>query len=150
MPRFETTHRLPYSTKAMFELVADVDSYPQFVPLCERMEVRATRQEGPRTILLADMTVGYRFVRETFTSRVVLDPETLQITAECLQGPFKTMTNCWTFEADGPDHCRVGFNIAYEFKNRALASLMGSLFDRVFSRFASAFERRADEIYAGP
>lgn len=132
----------------MFDLVADVDKYPQFVPLCQSLRVksRTTKGEGVE-ILVADMTVAYKLVRETFTSRVTLDQSNLEILVEYLSGPFSKMDNRWTFEPAGERACDVEFFIDYEFKSRMLAMLMGAMFDAAFRRFATAFEKRADEIY---
>lgn len=152
MPQFETTHRVAHSAEAMFDLVADVEAYPQFVPLCERLIVRARRQEGKKHILVADMTIGYKVIRETFTSQVTLDHPALVIRADYLDGPFRFMENLWTFEPADAGHSDIGFHIAYEFKGRALGMMMGTMFDRVFRTYSDAFEKRADVIYgkAGP
>ena len=147
MPQFETTHRVAHSAGEMFDLVADVGAYPQFVPLCERLVVRAQRQEGKKRILVADMTIGYKVVRETFTSQVTLDRPALMIRADYLDGPFRFMENLWTFVPVGEGRSDIGFHIAYEFKNRALALVMGTMFDRVFRTFSDTFEKRADIIY---
>src|SRR4029077_18684113 len=93
------------------------------------------------------MTVSFKLVKETFTSEVTLDRPNLKITVRYLQGPFSSLENRWTFEPKGDDACDVGFFIAYEFKSRVLASLMGSMFDAAFARFSAAFEKRADMIY---
>jgi coenzyme Q-binding protein COQ10 len=133
----------------MFDLVADVECYPEFVPLCRSLKVknRIPQPEGVE-ILIANMTVAYKFVRETFTSRVTLDRPNLQILVEYLEGPFSNMENRWTFHSTGEQTCEVEFFISYEFKSRTLALLMGSMFDVAFRRFAAAFERRADVVYA--
>lgn len=132
----------------MFRLVADVEKYPQFVPLCQDLHVRGRKQlDGGRTVLVADMTVAYKLFKETFTSRVELRPEDQTILVEYLDGPFKHLENTWTFEAAGDGACNVGFFISYEFKSRTLGSLMGVMFDKAFRKFSSAFEARADEVY---
>jgi coenzyme Q-binding protein COQ10 len=132
----------------MFDLVADVEKYPQFVPLCQSLRVksRVTKGEGTE-VLVADMTVAYKLVRETFTSRVTLDKPKLTILVEYLSGPFSKMENRWTFKAAGDRNCDVEFFIDYEFRSRVLAMLMGAMFDTAFRRFAGAFEARADKIY---
>ncbi len=147
MPQFETTHRVAHSAEAMFDLVADVEAYPEFVPLCERLVVRARRQDGEKQILVADMTTGYKVIRKTFTSQVTLDRQALTIRADYLDGPFRFMENLWTFAPAGEGQSDIGFHIAYEFKSRAPALLMGTMFDRVFRTFSEAFEKRADVIY---
>jgi coenzyme Q-binding protein COQ10 len=150
MPSFRTTRRVRHSAQNMFNLVTDVEAYPQFVPLCTGMRLRQRTQteEGIET-LLADMEVGYKAIRERFTSRVVCDRANLTILVDYVDGPFSRMKNRWVFrdEAGGEGASTVEFFIDYEFKSRVLGLLMGSMFDTAFRRFAAAFERRADEVY---
>jgi len=132
----------------MFDLVADVKQYPEFVPLCSALTIKSRSEKNDGTVVLvADMTVAYKIVRETFTSRVTLDRPNLRIFVEYLSGPFKRMHNRWVFHPAGAGACDVEFFITYEFKNRALAMLMGAMFDTAFRRFAVAFEQRADAVY---
>ncbi len=132
----------------MFDLVADVERYPEFVPLCGALRVRSRSgtSEGIE-IIVADMTVAFKLLRETFKSRVTLDRPNLRILVEYLEGPFSKMENRWEFHAAGERICDVKFFIAYEFRSRTLGMLMGAMFDTAFRRFASAFEQRADAIY---
>jgi len=132
----------------MFSLVADVERYPEFVPLCQKLKVRQRidKLDGVE-VLIADMTVAYKLVRESFTSRVTLDKPNLQILVEYLEGPFSHLENRWTFKPTGEHSSEVRFFIAYEFRSRMLGILMGSMFDLAFRRFAVAFEQRADAIY---
>ena len=147
MPMFNSTRRVRHSPEQMFALVADVEKYPQFLPLCEGLTVRRrTAREGGGEVLLADMTVGYKAIRETFTSRVTLDPENLKILVEYVDGPFRYLENRWTFKPDGAG-CEVGFFISYEFASRMLGLLMGAMFDKAFRKFAEAFEKRAELVY---
>jgi len=148
MPRFNSRRRVNHSASEMFDLVADVECYPEFVPLCQSLKIRQ-RKPGPNgtEVVIADMTVSFKLVRETFTSRVTLDRPNLNILVEYLRGPFSKLENRWTFEPKSDNSCEVGFYIAYEFKSRMLALLMGSMFDAAFQRFAAAFEKRADRIY---
>jgi coenzyme Q-binding protein COQ10 len=137
-----------HSAEDMFALVADVEHYPEFVPLCRDLKVRQRSAAGQGVeVIVADMSVAYKLVREAFRSRVTLDRPKLQILVEYLQGPFSHLENRWTFRPDGPDACEVEFFIEYEFRSRTLGMLMGAMFDAAFRRFATAFERRADEIY---
>lgn len=148
MPSFSTRRRVKHSAADMFDLVADVDKYPEFVPLCSALKVRSrTPKEEGVDMLVADMTVAYKMVRETFTSRVTLDRPNLTILVEYLNGPFSRLQNRWTFRAAGEAVCDVEFFIDYEFKSRVLAMLMGAMFDTAFRKFAVAFEQRADKIY---
>jgi len=133
----------------MFDLVADVERYPEFVPLCRSLKVRQRIPEPEGVeILVANMTVAYKFIHETFTSRVTLDRPNLQILVEYLDGPFSRLENRWAFHATGDQACDVEFFISYDFKSRTLGLLMGTMFDAAFRRFSAAFERRADVVYA--
>jgi coenzyme Q-binding protein COQ10 len=148
MPQFSTKHRVRHTATDMFDLVADVEKYPQFVPLCSALRVKSRSSKGDDVIVLvADMTVAYKIVRETFTSCVMLDRPNLRILVEYLNGPFKRMRNRWTFQLVGEDTCDVEFFIEYEFRSRTLAMLMGAMFDTAFRKFSAAFEKRADEVY---
>ena len=148
MPKFNSRRRVNHSAQQMFDLVADVERYPEFVPLCRSLKIRqrTPRPDGTE-VVVADMTVSFKLVREAFTSRVTLDRPNLKILVEYLQGPFSNLENRWTFESKSDSACEVGFYLAYEFKSRMLAMLMGTMFDAAFQRFAAAFEKRADVIY---
>jgi coenzyme Q-binding protein COQ10 len=148
MPQFTTRRRVRHSAADMFDLVADVGRYPEFVPLCKDLKVRKREPmgQGVETVV-ADMTVSFKLVRESFRSRVTLDRPKLQILVEYLQGPFSHMENRWTFKPDGDGASEVEFFIDYEFRSRMLGVLMGSMFDVAFRRFAAAFEVRADKVY---
>jgi coenzyme Q-binding protein COQ10 len=147
MSQFRTKRLVQHSAADMFDLVADVERYPEFVPLCRSLRVRKrTPGEGTET-LVADMTVAYKVMRETFVSRVTLDRPNLKIQVEYLDGPFSRLDNRWTFTPTSERTCEVDFFIAYEFKSRVLGMLMGAMFEAAFRRFAGAFERRADAVY---
>lgn len=147
MPAFHTVKSVPHTPVQMFDLVADVEKYPEFVPLCESLRVRRRSQSGEGVeILVADMSVGYKSVRETFTTRVSLDRPRLRIDVEYIDGPFRFLENRWKFLKQG-EGCDVDFHIAYEFRNFALGMLMGAMFDRAFRKFTSAFEARAKQVY---
>ena len=147
MPSFRTTRRVTHTPEEMFALVADVEKYPLFLPLCEGLKVRSrVPGEGSRETLIADMSVGYKAIHETFTSKVTLDREKLKIMVAYLDGPFRALDNLWSFKPDG-EGCLVEFFISYEFKSRMLGMVMGAMFDRAFRKFASAFEKRAEVVY---
>ncbi|MBI1385480.1 MAG: type II toxin-antitoxin system RatA family toxin [Rhizobiales bacterium] len=158
MKTFSTRRIVRHSAEEMFDLVADVERYPEFVPLCAALRVRrrSGEPETGRTLLVADMTVAFKLLRETFTSEVQLDPGRRTIVARYLDGPFRSLENRWQFrelppasdEASAPSPlCEVDFFLAYELKSRAFQVLAGAVFDRAFAHFAEAFERRADKIY---
>jgi coenzyme Q-binding protein COQ10 len=148
MPNFRTSRIVRHPAKAMFDLVADVEAYPKFVPLCQALTVqrRETLPDG-RFVLVAQMEVGYKAIRERFTSRVTCDPGSLEILVEYIDGPFRHLENRWHFVEQAERSCKVEFDIAYEFKNRAFAVLLGSMFETAFRKFAAAFESRADLVY---
>ena len=153
MPTFSTTRRVAFTPRQMFDLVADVERYPQFLPLCEGLTVKKREGGAEKPVLICEMTVGYMAIRETFTSRVTLDPAALLVhagsTPEYPSGPFRFVENRWTFAA-APGGCDVGFFISYEFKSLMLQALVGGLFDRVFRRYTLAFEERARAVYGAP
>jgi coenzyme Q-binding protein COQ10 len=148
VPSFSSKRSVRHSAADMFDLVADVEKYPQFVPLCDSLKVksRTEKAEGV-SVVVAAMTVAYKMIHQTFTSRVTLDRPNLKILVEYLDGPFSRLQNRWTFHHTGENACAVEFFIEYEFKSRTLAMLMGAMFDTAFRRFAAAFEKRADEVY---
>jgi coenzyme Q-binding protein COQ10 len=148
MPQFETHRPVPHSPDQMFDLVADVERYPQFLPLCEGLVVRSRKERDGKILLVADMTVGYKAIRETFTTQVLLNKTERIIDVKYIDGPFKYLDNRWHFEDAPGGGCTVDFFIDYEFKSRILGALMGSMFDRAFRMFTDAFETRANKIYA--
>ena len=153
MPTFTTTRQVRHTASQMFDLVGDIESYPEFLPLC--VGARVLRRipgtsEGSERVV-AEMRIGYKAIRETFTSRVDLDRSRLAILVEYVDGPFRRMQNRWTFLDEiselGRPRARVDFFIDYEFRSRALGMVMGVMFDTAFRRFAQAFEERADRVY---
>lgn len=148
MPSFRVTRRVRHSPQQMYDLVADVERYPEFLPLCESLRV-IRRQETPEggQVLIAEMGVGYKAIRERFTTRVTFDPAARRIVAQYIDGPFRHLENRWSFKEAESGGCDVDFFITYEFKSRTLGLLMGSMFDRAFRKFTDAFEGRAARIY---
>ena len=148
MPQFETRRLVKHSPDRMYALVADVERYPEFLPLCEALAIRSRRERDGKELLLADMTVGYKAIRETFTTQVLLNGAERAIDVKYIDGPFRYLDNRWRFEPLPDGGCSVHFFIDYEFKSRILGALMGSMFDRAFRMFTEAFEKRAASIYA--
>lgn len=147
MPSFQTTREVRHAAHQMFDLVADVERYPEFLPLCRSLKVRRrTSTDEGAEVLVAEMSVGYKAIRESFTTRVTLDRPRLSIFAEYVDGPFRYLENRWNFRPH-PGGCSVEFVIDYEFRSYALGLLMGSMFDRAFRKFTVSFEERADAIY---
>jgi coenzyme Q-binding protein COQ10 len=149
MPRYVTTHAMRHSAARMFDLVADVERYPEFVPMCERLVVRRrTTGVNGSEVLLADMSIGYKMIRESFTSRVALDRAGLKILVEYVDGPFSHLENRWTFAPDAAGS-NVTFDIDYAFRSRMFQMLAGAVFDTVVRKMVEAFEKRADQVYGG-
>jgi coenzyme Q-binding protein COQ10 len=149
MPTFDTIRRVPFTPEQMFALVADVERYPEFVPLCEGLRVTSRSRVGDTEVLIADMDVGYKAIRETFTSRVTVEPDKLSVRAEAVAGPFRYLENRWSF-IPVLGGCNVQFFISYEIRSLMLQMLAGAVFERAFSRFAEAFETRAHHVYGAP
>ncbi|MGY5777018.1 type II toxin-antitoxin system RatA family toxin [Rhizobium sp. LEGMi135b] len=148
MPQFETHRPVPHSPDQMFDLVADVERYPEFLPLCEGLTIRSRKERDGKVLLVADMTVGYKAIRETFTTQVLLNKAERAIDVKYIDGPFKYLDNRWRFTPSDNGGSVIDFFIDYEFKSRILGALMGSMFDRAFRMFTDAFETRANKIYA--
>lgn len=152
MPRFTTQRHVPFTPRQMFDVVADVEQYPKFLPMCESLVVRS-RSNTPdgHTVLTATMGVGYKAIRENFTTRVTLEPGEPRILVEYLDGPFRHLENRWRFvpEETVGDASRsiIDFYIDYEFRSPMLGLVMGALFDKAFRKFSEAFEARARLVY---
>jgi coenzyme Q-binding protein COQ10 len=147
MPQFETTRVTNHTAQQMFDLVADVEKYPQFLPLCEALKIQDRKERDGKTLLIAAMSIGYKAIRETFTTQVLLKPDEKIIEVKYIDGPFKYLNNTWRFIDAGDGRSEVKFFIDYEFKSRILGAMMGAMFDRAFRMFTDAFEKRADQIY---
>jgi coenzyme Q-binding protein COQ10 len=142
LPKHSETRRLPYSPEQMFDLVADVRRYPEFLPWVSAMRVR--RDSDTET--LADMIVGFKGLRETFTSRVQkARPNTLRV--EYVDGPLKYLYNDWHFRPDGEGGSLVDFTVDFAFKNRMFEMLAGQVFGVALRRMIGAFEERARALY---
>lgn len=135
---------LPYTQAQLYALVADVESYPEFLPWCIALRVR--KHEG--NVLFADLMVGFKLIRETFTSRVTFTPNE-RIDVEYLEGPFKYLQNHWIFVPQD-DGCLIDFYVEFEFRSRVLGRLMEPLFNEAVRRMVNAFEARARTLYGEP
>lgn len=143
MPRHEETRHLPYRPEQMYDLVADVASYPKFLPWVSAMRVRS----DTGTEMVADMIVGFKGLRESFTSRVhKRHPE--EVLVEYVDGPLKHLTNHWRFRPDGLGGVLVDFCVDFAFKNKMFEMLAGQMFDKALRKMIGAFEARAAELYA--
>ena len=147
MPSHSESRPLPYSAQQMYDLVADVGSYPKFLPWTAAARVRKeTDQADGSKLMEADLVISFKVIRERFGSRVVLWPGDKRIETEYLDGPFKYMRSNWRFEEDG-DGCIVHFDVDFEFKNMILQKAAGLFFYEAMQRIVRAFETRAQELY---
>ncbi len=138
---------MPYSAQQMYDLVADVGSYPKFLPWCAAARIRSRTPQGASEVMEADLVISFKVFRERFGSRVVLHPDEHKIDTEYLDGPFRYMKSNWAF-ADRPDGgCDVSFFVDFEFKNAVLQGIIGVVFNEAMQRIVRAFERRAAELY---
>ncbi len=146
MPTHAETRTLPYSADQMYALVADVASYPDFLPWCAAARIRSSSPEGAAEVMLADLVISFKVFRERFGSRVVLYPETRHIDTEYLDGPFKYMKSTWDFR-DVAGGCEVEFFVDFEFRNLILQKAIGLVFNEAMHRIVAAFEARAKELH---
>ena len=146
MPTHSETRFLPYSPQQMYDLVADVSRYPEFLPWCAAARIRSRTPRGEAEVMEAELVISFRVFRERFGSRVTLWPQDMRIDTEYLDGPFKHMKSNWSFaEAEGG--CNVSFFVDFEFRNMILQRLIGVVFNEAMQRIVRAFERRAKELY---
>lgn len=144
MPTHAEVRVLHHPPEQLFDLVADVEKYPEFLPWC--VDARIRRREGD--LIVADLVIGYRVFRERFTSTVALDrPHRIDVTYS--DGPFRYLNNHWTFAPEGPDSCVIDFFVDFEFRSRVLQAVVGRVFGEAVKVMVHAFERRADELFGG-
>lgn len=146
MPTHSETRTLPYTASQMYALVADVASYPKFLPWTAAARIKSTMDAGDHTVMDADLVISFKVFREKFTSRVVLWPEQMKIDTEYLDGPFKYMKSNWAFR-DVTGGCEVDFFVDFEFRNAILQKIIGVVFNEAMQRVVKAFEKRANALY---
>lgn len=142
---------MPYSAQQMYDLVADIEKYDEFLPWCAAARIRQ-RQPGvdgdpQKERLDADLVISFKIYREKFGSRVVLDPVKKRVDVAYLEGPFKYLNNFWSFKPLTETSCEVDFHVDFEFKSRALQMLIGIVFNEAMQRIVRAFEKRAETLY---
>lgn len=147
MPRHSETKLLPYRAEQMFDLVADVARYPEFLPWTAAARVRSTRPIAGGEEMLADLVISFKVFRERFGSRVTLLPGQKRILTEYIDGPFKHLKSVWSFSDRPEGGCEVGFEVDFEFKNALLAGIIGLVFNEAMTRVVRAFEMRAEKLY---
>ena len=147
-----TTHAetrvMPYSARQMYDLIADIERYPEFLPWCAAVRERARRMEGEVETVDAEMIVSFKVFREKFGSRVILHPAENRINVSYIDGPFKYLENRWTFTQLPDGKCEVDFFVDFEFRSRTLQTLIGLVFNEAMRQIVRAFERRAAALYS--
>ncbi len=151
MPTHSEKRQLPWSARQIYDLVADVAAYPEFLPWVAAARIRRRQPlEGGRELMEADLVVSFKVFRERFGSRVTLDPGNLTIDVAYIDGPFRHLDNHWRF-ADLPDGgCEVDFFVDFEFRSPLLQKVIGLVFNEAMQRIVRAFETRAEQIYGRP
>lgn len=146
MPSHSEIRSLPYSARQMYDLVADVAKYPEFLPWTAAARVRKTTDQGDCLVMEADLVISFKVFRERFGSRVILWPEKMLIDTEYLDGPFKYLKSTWEF-TDTSSGCDVSFSVDFEFRNAILQGIIGVVFNEAMQRVVRAFEKRAADLY---
>lgn len=147
MPKHREVVRLPWSAAQMFDLVADIGRYPEFLPWVQGMRVGPEHpQADGRAVVVADMIVGFRMVREKFTSKVTLE-RPARIHIDYLDGPMKHLFNDWVFKEGAGGGCEIDFAVDFEFRSKAFEALAGMFFTQAFERMLAAFVARAEALY---
>jgi coenzyme Q-binding protein COQ10 len=148
MPRHAETKVLPYSAAQMYDLVADVASYPKFLPWTAAARIRSRTPIEAGEVMEADLVISFKVFRERFGSRVTLLPGSQTILTEYIDGPFRHLKSVWRFRDLETGGCEVSFEVDFEFKNAILAGIIGLVFNEAMSRVVRAFEDRAAKLYA--
>lgn len=146
MPTHSETRKLPYTAEQMYDLVADVERYPEFLPWCGAARVRSVVSEGDVDVMTADLVISFKVFRERFTSRVELNEAQRKIDTEYLDGPFRYMKSNWSFR-DVEGGCEVSFFVDFAFRNMILQRIIGVVFNEAMHRIVRAFEERATKLY---
>jgi coenzyme Q-binding protein COQ10 len=149
MPTHAEKRKMPYAAAEMYALIADIESYREFLPWCQaaRIRKRTPLPDEAGEVVDADLVISFKVFREKFGSRVTLRPGEGMIDVEYLDGPFRYLNNHWHFVPDGPASCTVDFFVDFEFRSRTLQALIGLVFNEAMQRIVSAFERRAEALY---
>lgn len=150
MPTHQETRKMPYTAAQMYDLVADVARYPEFLPWCAAARIRSRTPMGEAEVMIADLVISFKVFRERFGSKVTLYPQITKIDTEYLDGPFKFLKSTWSFrdcEGAGASGCEVEFFVDFEFRNAILRGVIGVVFNEAMQRIVRAFERRAAVLY---
>lgn len=145
MPVHKEKRVLPYTPDQLYQLVVDIERYPEFLPWCLGARVKSRQEE----LIVADLIIGFKMFRERFTSRVRPNAESQRIDVTYAEGPFKYLENHWVFE-DHPEGCLIDFYVDFEFRSKLLQKVIESLFHEAVRRMVAAFESRARDLYGAP
>lgn len=145
MPQHSESRIVPYDADLMFSIVADVERYPEFLPWVAGLRVLSRATEEGRDIAIAEMQVGFHYLRERYTSRIVLDPVARRVDVRQVHGVFRELENCWRFTPEGRG-CRIDFFVSFEFRNRLLSAIASSAMSLAVSTMTHAFEERARKL----
>ena len=148
MIKHSETRNVNYSSDQMFNLVADIENYPNFIPWCKALKVTSRTEEEDLTceVLIAEMQISFKVFSETFSSMVTLYPTSKKITVEYINGPFKFLRNTWSFTSYNKG-CTINFNVEFEFKSKMMQRLIGVVFQEAMKRIITSFEKRASHLY---
>ena len=147
MPTHAETRRMPYSAQQMYDLIADIRAYPEFLPWCSAARIRGRNPCAAGEVVDADLVISFKVFRERFGSRVTLLPEAREIVVEYLDGPFKYLKNNWKFKPLEDGTCEVDFFVDFEFRSWAMEKVIGAVFGEAMRRIVRAFEQRAEALY---
>ena len=147
MPRHFEKKNLPYTAQQMYDLVADVARYPEFLPWTAAARIRSRSPVAGGEVMVADLVISFKVFRERFGSRVTLLPGEGRILTEYIDGPFKHLKSVWSFADLPTGGCEVAFEVEFEFKNAILAGIIGLVFNEAMQRVVRAFEARAAQLY---
>lgn len=150
MPTHAEKRIMPHSAAQMFDLIADVGSYPSFLPWCVGARIKKTTNNPNDNVQIieADLVISFKLFREKFASRVTLNPDGKHIDVEYLDGPFRYLNNHWQFHELNDGQCEVDFFVDFEFKSPMLQAVIGVVFNEAMQRIVRAFEKRAQELYS--
>ena len=147
MPKHSENRKVPYSASKMFDLVSDIESYPEFLPWCSGARIKQEYDIGNKYVIIADLIISFKAFREQFTSEVTLDRNSNKILVNYVDGPFKYLINSWQFTEEKNGECTATFLVDFEFKSKILQALIGIVFNDAMIKIVGAFEKRAFELY---
>lgn len=149
LPAHKESRLVAHPPQKLYELVSDIESYPQFLPWVTGVRVRSRGTAGENEVIVADVLISYKMFRETFRSSVTLNPQSRTIDVAYVNGPFKHLDNHWRFEPTG-EGTKVDFAVDFEFRSRMMERMITGMFDRAVHKIVTAFFDRADELYGDP